>query len=310
MFAKLKTAFQLAAQAVAHPSAALYALRERGLGHVLRHVWRSDPGSLQMLARDVRFRSQPATRENLQAYYSDVAFETSDDDEHYKVRLPTGELFYIRVARGWHDLGTLYDTFVNAIYADHPPVDGKTVLDIGANIGDTAVYFGKRGAHVTAYEPDPQMCDLARRNARLNGVYADFRNAGVGSKDEMLLLSSSPSGADSMSVTLFPGSAPVNKLHVAALPVRIVAFANAIAAFEMIDLVKFDCEGCECPALLSLPEDALRKIQHVIMEYHSHGDALAQRLRDAGFSVRLHGAMYMRADRTTANEGAAPPRPE
>jgi len=303
MFEKLKAAVSLVRQAVAHPQSVLFALRERGLWHLLRRFWNSDAASLDAMARDVRFRSRPATRENLQAYYTDISFEPLDDPDHHLIRVPSGERFFIRTARGWHDLGTIHDTFVKQIYGDHPPVAGKTVIDVGANIGDTAVYFAKRGAHVVAYEPDPEMCALARRNASLNGLTIKVRDAGIGSKSETLLLSSSPSGADSMSVTLFRGVTPVNRMHIKTTPVRIAAFADELACFDTLGLVKFDCEGCEYPALAGLPHELMRRIEHIIMEYHSHGEALAETLRSAGFSVRLKGEMYMLADRIPLSEG-------
>ena len=35
-------------------------------------------------------------------------------------------------------------------------VEGKNVVDVGANIGDTAIYFALKGAkHVYAFEPYP-----------------------------------------------------------------------------------------------------------------------------------------------------------
>ena len=276
---------------------ALFALRERGLGYIVRRFMTSDAATINDIARDLHFRSLPATRENLQTYYTDIEFEPSADPDHHVVRLPSGERFFIRAARGWHDLGTLYDTFVKQIYGDHPDVAGKTVIDVGANIGDTAVYFAKRGARVVAYEPDREMCALARRNAELNGVHVDFHDAGVGGTSEVLPLSQSRAGADSVSVTLFPGAVPLTGLHDVAVPVRIHAFSEVLAPFASVGLVKMDCEGCEYPALQSLPVDVLRKIDHIIMEYHARGDRLAALLRDAGFTVRFAGPMYMHADR-------------
>ena len=303
MLRKLKSAAGLIVQAVAQPRAVVYALRERGLGHVLHHLIHSDADSIQTMARDVRFRSLPATRENLAAYYHDICFETPEDPDHHTVRLPSGELFLIRKTRGWHDLGTLYDTFVKQIYARHPAVDGKTVLDIGANIGDTAVYFGVRGAHVIAYEPDPQMCELAARNAALNNVQADFRNAGIGAANQTLSLSATADGADSMSTTLFAKSRPVNRLHVTTIPARIVAFADALRELGAVFLMKFDCEGCEYPAIASVSDDDLRRVQHMIIEFHDRAQPLAERLAGAGFTARVRDETYLFADRIGAREG-------
>ena len=50
-------------------------------------------------------------------------------------------------------------------------VKGKNVIDIGANIGDSAIYFALKGAkHVYAFEPYLYSCYIANKNARLNGL--------------------------------------------------------------------------------------------------------------------------------------------
>jgi FkbM family methyltransferase len=299
MIEKLRAVTALLARAVAHPRAALYGLRERGIRHIVRAVVRSDPATIRGMTRDLEFRSQPATIEALSAFFPDFRF-AEIDSAHYTLSLPSGETFLVRRARGWQDAGVIHETFVVGAYADHPSVDGKTVLDIGANIGDTAVYFAKRGAHVIAYEPDSQMCALARRNAELNAVRVDFVNAGVGAASETLLLSTSPDGADTMSVTRFPATRPLNRLHTRSVPVRIVKFGDVLADLGSVFLLKLDCEGCEYPALRALSHDALRTIDHIVMEYHAHGGELAEMLRAAGFAVRLDGDMYMYADRLPA----------
>jgi FkbM family methyltransferase len=48
------------------------------------------------------------------------------------------------------------------------PLDGRTVLDIGANIGVTARIFAKRAKHVHAFEPGPRALALLRLNAPAN----------------------------------------------------------------------------------------------------------------------------------------------
>jgi ubiquinone/menaquinone biosynthesis C-methylase UbiE len=47
---------------------------------------------------------------------------------------------------------------------------GCRVLDLGSGLGESAVYFALRGAHVTATDISPEMCALARETARQHGV--------------------------------------------------------------------------------------------------------------------------------------------
>lgn len=52
-----------------------------------------------------------------------------------------------------------------------PPLEGKMVLDIGANIGTSTVRFLNAGAgHVVAVEPDPRNARLLRQNLAINGL--------------------------------------------------------------------------------------------------------------------------------------------
>jgi FkbM family methyltransferase len=47
---------------------------------------------------------------------------------------------------------------------------GSSVIDVGAYSGLFAISAAKLGAHVTAIEPQPQMCDRLASNRRLNEV--------------------------------------------------------------------------------------------------------------------------------------------
>ncbi len=61
-------------------------------------------------------------------------------------------------------------------------VKGKIVLDAGAFLGETALYFVSRGVRlVYAYEPVPLFYDYLVRNVRLNGVEGIVKvvNAGL-----------------------------------------------------------------------------------------------------------------------------------
>ena len=47
---------------------------------------------------------------------------------------------------------------------------GKSLLDIGCGLGEASVYFALEGAHVTATDVSPGMCDATRRLAQAEGV--------------------------------------------------------------------------------------------------------------------------------------------
>ena len=50
------------------------------------------------------------------------------------------------------------------------PLDGRRVLDVGAGLGESSVYFALAGALVTASDVSPAMVELTQRLARHHGV--------------------------------------------------------------------------------------------------------------------------------------------
>jgi SAM-dependent methyltransferase len=59
------------------------------------------------------------------------------------------------------------ELYVMRIY--QPDLTSKTVIDVGAAVGETALYFAKLGAsHVYAFEMDKSRCEMARENIARN----------------------------------------------------------------------------------------------------------------------------------------------
>ena len=55
---------------------------------------------------------------------------------------------------------------------------GKTVIDLGAQTGDSAIYFLQHGAkHVIAYEPDPYAFAMLEKNTKGKRVLSSRRKA-------------------------------------------------------------------------------------------------------------------------------------
>lgn len=70
-------------------------------------------------------------------------------------------------------------------------VAGKYVIDIGAYIGDTAIYFALKGARkVFAVEPYPYTYRLLAENIKINSLGTIIRpfNVAIGDSDKMIHL--------------------------------------------------------------------------------------------------------------------------
>ena len=82
-------------------------------------------------------------------------------------------------------LGAIKDQFIGEQYK-WLKVKGKIVIDIGANIGDSAIYFALKGARqVHAFEPYPYSYNIANKNIRLNDLQDKINliNQGCGGKE-------------------------------------------------------------------------------------------------------------------------------
>jgi FkbM family methyltransferase len=80
------------------------------------------------------------------------------------------------------NVDTLEYVFLNEVFGG-VDYSGKNVLDVGAYVGDTATYFGKKGAlKLICYEPIKEFFYWLGQNVVLNGITAELYNLGVSDK--------------------------------------------------------------------------------------------------------------------------------
>jgi len=155
-------------------------------------------------------------------------------------------------------------------------VQGKRVLDIGASIGDTAVYFALRGAReVVAFEPYPFPYQLALKNVEANGLRnVRVINAGVSGSDGTVRVTR---GETAIGDDLKPSDEPD------AVEVPIYSLDRVLEEYGPFDVLKMDCEGCEYDAILN--SKRIGELRQIQMEYHYGPGRLVEALRNAGFEV-------------------------
>lgn len=182
-------------------------------------------------------------------------------------------------------LSAYHEIFVEDIYAF--PFDGEAprILDLGANIGLSVLYFKRLypKASITALEADPAIYAHLEKNVRGNG-YADVKLVNKAVWYETTTLRFRAEGADGGRAAL-PGD--LHLIDVAAVDVR------DILRGERFDFLKMDIEGAE-ETVLPACREFLPEIGRVFVEYHSKAGqpqglaAILGTLADTGFRVHVH----------------------
>jgi FkbM family methyltransferase len=183
------------------------------------------------------------------------------------------------------DIKILKETIIDGEYAFlYPHVKNKTVVDIGAFIGDTAAMFCLNGAKsVFAYEPDHFLFNLCVRNVELNhlGEKVRVENYGVSNKEYSL---DEKGYSFVKSELLFDRKKNSGNSD---MQIKILAFSKLIAGMDEIGVLKMDCEGAEFKAILSTPIPIFRKIKVVGIECHADPKPLIDYFEKAGFKVEI-----------------------
>jgi len=206
-------------------------------------------------------------------------FKDFNNNEKLLTIKKTGESFYVRKKNFTQDVLAILANFINEEYETDflsylDNIKGKIVLDIGAFVGDTAVFFGKKGASVYAYEPSKELYEIAKKNIKLNNIDAKIFNLGIGDKNTNAKITHNINNiVDSGSFVLFEGQKALEeKIEKDRLllteEVKIISLNEVLEQFETIYLLKMDCEGCEFPSISSVKDENLQKIKYIIMEVH------------------------------------------
>jgi FkbM family methyltransferase len=185
------------------------------------------------------------------------------------VRIP-GSKYYVTLRVGSSDLPTFGQIFLSQEYqSPHLPDTAETIVDLGANAGFAAVFFGLKypQARILALEPEPSNYSAAIGNV-----------AALGSRVQTLL---GAVWAYDGWINLHTHSATGESLDAWGCQVSEVA-ANAVAQtrcyrletllqqaeFEVVDILKVDIGGAELELFATASYSWLPKVKLVIVETH------------------------------------------
>src|SRR6266487_3237706 len=176
--------------------------------------------------------------------------------------------------------GEVVNIFLEDVYRILP-VRGKVVLDIGANIGDSAIYFALSGASkVIGVEPFPDNYEMARKNVALNNF--------SGRISVMLAGCSANAGYIDISDGFESGIAShtYDDSYKPGTRVPSLTLESILKEYNIQDgetILKMDCEGCEYDTILSASDALLRHFSHMLIEYHKGYKDLKERLEKSDF---------------------------
>ena len=156
----------------------------------------------------------------------------------------------------------------------------KIVVDVGANIGDSAIYFALRGAKkVIAIEPFPENFRLAQKNIELNnlGGKIELIQAGCASHSGKITLDPSSVGPCSILSNTENG-----------IQIPLLSLDEIIEKYHVDSgILKLDCEGCERDVILNSSSESLKKFSQLFVEYHYGYRDLESKLKKSGFSLKI-----------------------
>ena len=182
-------------------------------------------------------------------------------------------------------LASFKEIFEKEIYRFHADTDKPLIIDCGANIGLSILFFKYLypGAKVFAFEPVPEIFNMLHYNVQQFG-YSDIILHNKAVWTEKTFVKFMNEGADGGRVALKGDTADIIEVET----VRLKDFIN-----RPVDFLKLDIEGAETKVVYDI-SDELRWVRNIFVEYHSFVnerqtiDMLLKKLLDNGFRIHIH----------------------
>ncbi len=210
-----------------------------------------------------------------------ISFAESDHDKFFLVSINNNRL-YVR-KNNVSDMLIIKSTFIDREYdfLNEYIKDGQ-VVDVGVNIGDTAIMFARKGARrVLGFEPHPKFFAQATQNIYLNQLEdtVSLRPYGLGAKDITVTMKEDSNLGASGAFGL--KESPLgDKITIKIAPISVL-----MGEMGTIDVLKLDCEGAEFDIIEALSTENLKRIRVIGMEYHRDPQPIIEKLEKNGFHV-------------------------
>jgi FkbM family methyltransferase len=177
---------------------------------------------------------------------------------HCEVRTPSGTV--TPTLYSTHDMWTVNEVFCRRDYgADR---DARVIIDVGSNIGLSALYFLTRNprARVWAYEPVPRNIERLRRNLDGFEERYELHEAAVAPRAGRVSFGVEDSGRYG-GIGLETGT----EIDVECLAINDV-LETVLAKALRVDVLKVDTEGSELEILGAIRPDLLERVRRAYLE--------------------------------------------
>ena len=172
------------------------------------------------------------------------------------------------------------------------PKDVKVILDIGANIGASAIFYKSLypSAQIHCFEPMQSNIGILTKNTKtLNDTH--IHNIALSSTDGTVEMIASPDGNNTGGWSIHQRGAKGEEKRI---EVECKHSGDYIKALDIQpDIIKIDTEGAEKIILKSLHEEQLKHVKMIVGELHGERDfELLDWLEQKGFELELKKSFF------------------
>jgi FkbM family methyltransferase len=208
----------------------------------------------------------------------------------HRVSRPDGKRFVVAMPFAFDDLHSFREVVIHQAYRTPWPLENvSTVVDLGANVGMSLIYFAHATTadHIIAVEANPALIRRLLRVAKGLPLDVDVIHAAVATGTEPTL--SFFRGTNNREGHVGEGADRVLRLSIGDVLER--------SGISDADVLKIDIEGAEHQLLANEPESFVA-FRYVLGESHgsvADRDSFTSRLRGIGFEVHVDRSEFVDA---------------
>ncbi|POY39112.1 FkbM family methyltransferase [Solitalea longa] len=192
----------------------------------------------------------------------------------------------IEVTDGASFIACYQEIFIDKIYEFKAHSSNPFIIDCGANVGLSILYFKKiyPEARIIAFEPDPNIYQVMKNNIDAFGCQnVDARQEAIWNEHSTIYFESD-GGTSGHIGEQRNGTVPIKSFRL-----------KDLLQDQKVDLLKIDIEGAEYEVLVDC-KDVLQNADKLFVEYHSrekssqHLDEILTIISKAGFRYHIQDA--------------------